>query len=136
MTFLSLDVVNEELGYKLEEGEICTMYYIKRNGIDEDKAYILAINLRGLILNLSNSQPKWKDKYFYVGGDIWGGDPIAPVRVIWKHNFDTSMPQDHDMLLHLGHDGKEKVCHLELENSLHMTYKEILIKPHFEAFLG
>lgn len=27
-----------ELGYKMEECEIYAMYYIKRNGVDEDKA--------------------------------------------------------------------------------------------------
>lgn len=41
--------------------------------------YISTISIQGLILNMPNNQPKWKDKYFYIGGNIWGGEPVALV---------------------------------------------------------
>lgn len=57
-TLLSLVIVNEELGYKLEEGELRAIYCIKKSEVNEVKVYISAITLRGLILNFSNKQSK------------------------------------------------------------------------------
>lgn len=58
--------------------------------MDEGKTYILSITLQGLILELHNKKPKWKDKYFYVEGDIWDGKPVVPVRSTQNYNFDTT----------------------------------------------
>lgn len=38
------------------------------------------------------------------------------------------------MLAHFGYDGKEKVCHLELQKSFHTTYKQILTPTCFKAY--
>lgn len=44
-TLLNLVVVSRELGYELEEGELHTMYCIKRNRVDKGKMYISVITL-------------------------------------------------------------------------------------------
>lgn len=77
---LSLVVVNGEQRIELEDGKLWIMHWVKRNGVDEGRAYIEAIILRGLILKLHDNQPKWKDTYFYVGCDIWDVDPVVPLR--------------------------------------------------------
>lgn len=69
------------------------MYCIKRKGVVEGRAYTLTVTLRGLILKLLNNQPKWKDKYFYVGGDIWDKGrqgAMVLVHATWNHNFNTT----------------------------------------------
>lgn len=73
-TLLSLDVVNRELIFKLEEPKIWAMYYVKRNRVDKGMAYVSTNFTEDLILGLPNSQGKWKEKYFYVDDDIWGGN--------------------------------------------------------------
>lgn len=67
------------------------MYCVKRNGVDERRAYVYAISIQGLTLSLPDSKGKWKDKYFYVGGDIWSGELVPPVHATWNHNFDTTI---------------------------------------------
>lgn len=95
--------------------------------------YISTISIQGLILNMPNNQPKWKDKYFYIGGNIWGGEPVALVHATWNQNFDTTMPWGKEMLTHHGSDDNEKVYCLKLQNSLYMTYKQNLTLPNFKT---
>lgn len=85
------------------------MYCVKRNGIDEGRTYISTITLLGLILKLLDSQPKWKDKYLYVRGDIWDGEQVVPVHSTWNHNFDTTQLQGQKMLPCLSYGVTEKV---------------------------
>lgn len=50
------------------------MYYVKRNRVDKGMDYVSTNFTEDLILGLPNSQGKWKEKYLYVDGDIWGGN--------------------------------------------------------------
>lgn len=54
-TLLSMTVIIGELGFKLEETEIWVMYCVKKNQVDEGRAYVSTISFHGLILNLPNS---------------------------------------------------------------------------------
>lgn len=58
-------------------------------------------------------KPKWKEKYFYIRGDIWNGEPVVPVCSTWNNNFDTSQPRGQEVLLHLGYEEREKDLLLE-----------------------
>lgn len=79
-TLLSLAIVTGELDFELEKPDIRAMYCIKRNGVNELRMYVSVISIQGYILNFPDSQPKWKDKYFYIGGDIWGEELTSLIR--------------------------------------------------------
>lgn len=58
----------------------------------------------------------------------------VPVSSTQNHNFDTTQPQGQQMLLCLGHKEREKAFWFELQNTHHMTYKDILSEPRFREF--
>lgn len=57
----------------------------------------------------------------------------ASSEVIVDHNFDTTMLRGQEMLARLGFNRKEKVCRIELHNSKHMYYRNILITSLFNG---
>lgn len=69
-TLLCLSVITSEHGVDLTSNEIRCMYYLKRNDLDKDRAYISCIVGHRIHLKMPDSTSWWKDKYFYIIGEF------------------------------------------------------------------
>lgn len=69
-TLMCLVVVDDEHKIDLTSDELRSLYFLNKNGLDKIKAYISCVIGHVLHLKLPDSSSGYKDKYFYITGDI------------------------------------------------------------------